>query len=47
MTIDDDAPVMYCGACGVQFGMDDIDDWDDVHCPDCGSNDIVGQSEME
>lgn len=38
---------MYCGACGFVFGLDDIEDFDDVHCPDCGSGDVGGSDELE
>ena len=28
------------------FGMDDIDDFDDVHCPDCDSTSLIGRDEI-
>ena len=31
---------LYCGSCGLVFTLDDVDDLDDVICPDCGSQDI-------
>jgi DNA-directed RNA polymerase subunit RPC12/RpoP len=33
---------MFCGGCGLVFGLDDIDDMDDVQCPDCQSRDVDG-----
>lgn len=49
MTEDDESPRMFCGACGVIFGMDDLeqDAWDDVKCPDCGSGDVGGTDDLD
>lgn len=44
---DDDSPRMFCGGCGVIFGMDDIEDFDDVRCPDCGAGDVGGMDELD
>lgn len=38
---------MHCWACGVVFGLDDIDDMDEVHCPECGSGDVGGSDELQ
>lgn len=38
---------MYCGACGFVFGLDDIEDMDDVRCPECGSGDVGGSDELQ
>ena len=42
MTEDSESPRYFCGACGVVFGLDDIEDFDDVHCPECDSGDVAG-----
>lgn len=49
MYTDDDEPRFYCGGCGLIFGPDDIpqETWDDMHCPDCGSQDLGGMSEVQ
>lgn len=43
---DDESPEMACLNCGLIFGMDDIDDFDDVHCPDCDSTSLIGRDEI-
>lgn len=43
---DQDDVEMACIQCGAIFGMDDIEDWDDVHCPECGSASVIGASEI-
>ncbi len=37
---------MACVQCGAIFGMDEIEDFDDVHCPECGSGSVIGASEI-
>jgi len=37
---------MACIQCGAIFGMDDIEDFDDVHCPECDSTNVIGASEI-
>lgn len=45
--MDDDFGHMYCGSCGFIFTLDDIDDMDNVRCPDCGSGDVGGSDELD
>lgn len=42
----DDEVEMACIQCGSIFGMDEIEDFDDVHCPDCDSTSVIGGSEI-
>ena len=37
----------YCGSCGAIFDPFDAPDWDDVHCPECFSNDVGAMEELE
>lgn len=43
---DEDPVEMACIQCGAIFGMDEIDDFDDVHCPECNSASVIGASEI-
>jgi hypothetical protein len=36
-----------CFACGGIFSAFDFEDWDDMHCPECGSNDIGGSDDFD
>lgn len=38
---DEDSPRFFCGACGSIFGMGEIEDFDDVKCPECGVQDTA------
>lgn len=42
----DEDPEIACLNCGLIFGMDDIEDFDDVYCPECNSNNLIGGSEI-
>ena len=43
---EDGLPEVACIQCGLIFGMDDIEDFDDVHCPECDSTNLIGRSEI-
>jgi len=42
---EDDSPKMFCGSCGSIFGMLDLEDFDDVRCPECNSQDVADMAE--
>lgn len=45
----DHLPDFYCGGCGSLFDIGDVDQsqWDDLHCPECGSGDVGGSDDLE